>query len=285
MLSLLFALTFAAAAGPKAPPPAPAGPGSYDPEVVAAKSATYQAFLAKVAELRADRERHAAELRAALDDYQFAIGLFDPAAVARDKMHYDAQDQRWRLQNELLGGRFDGLLVSAEVTVATALGKALQTQPTGILTCRNTAPPAGKARFALVGEKPGCDAPDRSDDLAVRIDADTDAQAALERLLASAPERVNLDTLPQGLVGNGTRHVYAAAFVRQAKADATWTTDSATPLLDAAVGAMKKYTKAGEPVTGWCLNPVTLGGCVGEDATAALVPKLLQEKKVSAAVP
>lgn len=55
----------------------------------------------------------------------------------------------------------------------------------------------------------------------------------------------------------------------------------AAPVLDAARASL---TKSRAPATGWCAQPAILGGCVGEDVTEAMVPKLLADKKVAKAI-
>jgi hypothetical protein len=59
----------------------------------------------------------------------------------------------------------------------------------------------------------------------------------------------------------------------------------AKPILDAVDATLAAWQRHGEPATGLCLNPPQLGGCVGEDATAELVPRLLKEKKVADSLP
>jgi len=41
-----------------------------------------------------------------------------------------------------------------------------------------------------------------------------------------------------------------------------------------------RWTAKGEPSTGWCLRPVKLGGCAGEDATDALWARLQEERAI-----
>jgi hypothetical protein len=57
------------------------------------------------------------------------------------------------------------------------------------------------------------------------------------------------------------------------------------PVVAAARGVLDKWSKKGEPATGFCANPTLLGGCAGADASATLVPRLLDEKKVIQALP
>lgn len=54
----------------------------------------------------------------------------------------------------------------------------------------------------------------------------------------------------------------------------------AAPVL-AAVEARIAKKWASEPPVGWCANPPALGGCTGEDATRALVSRLVADKKVA----
>jgi hypothetical protein len=58
----------------------------------------------------------------------------------------------------------------------------------------------------------------------------------------------------------------------------------AEPLLAASGAALAKWRKK-EAASGWCANPTFLGGCVGADATAELVPRLLADAKVARAIP
>jgi hypothetical protein len=41
-----------------------------------------------------------------------------------------------------------------------------------------------------------------------------------------------------------------------------------------------RWTAKGEPTTGWCLRPVKLGGCTGENATDALWARLQDERSI-----
>jgi hypothetical protein len=59
----------------------------------------------------------------------------------------------------------------------------------------------------------------------------------------------------------------------------------AAPVLAAASKVTAKWTKKGEPATGWCANPVLFGGCTGADDTGELVPRLLEQAKVANALP
>lgn len=59
----------------------------------------------------------------------------------------------------------------------------------------------------------------------------------------------------------------------------------AGPVLGAAEATAAKWAKKGEPALGWCANPASLGGCIAPDATAELVPRLVADKKVAAALP
>jgi hypothetical protein len=57
----------------------------------------------------------------------------------------------------------------------------------------------------------------------------------------------------------------------------------AAPILAVAEARMAKKW-GGEPATGWCANPGPLGGCTGEDASRALVSRLLEDSKVARAL-
>jgi len=59
----------------------------------------------------------------------------------------------------------------------------------------------------------------------------------------------------------------------------------AEPILAASDKVLSKAAKKGEPATAWCVQPEVLGGCEGTDATAELVPQLLEEKAVVKALP
>jgi hypothetical protein len=58
----------------------------------------------------------------------------------------------------------------------------------------------------------------------------------------------------------------------------------AKPVLDASDAALAKWG-ASEGAVGWCAQPDVLGGCAGVDQTEALVPRLLEHKKVLKALP
>jgi hypothetical protein len=57
----------------------------------------------------------------------------------------------------------------------------------------------------------------------------------------------------------------------------------AAPVL-AAVDKRVAKKWAGEPSTGWCAQPVLLGGCAGQDATKELVSRLLDDPKIAKAL-
>jgi hypothetical protein len=56
----------------------------------------------------------------------------------------------------------------------------------------------------------------------------------------------------------------------------------AAPVI-AAVEKLMAKRWASEPATGWCANPVLLGGCAGQDQSRDLVGRLIDEKKVKKA--
>lgn len=54
----------------------------------------------------------------------------------------------------------------------------------------------------------------------------------------------------------------------------------ADPLLRAADKVFARWAKEGEPATAWCAAPAGLGGCTGEDATSALLSRLLADRRI-----
>ena len=56
--------------------------------------------------------------------------------------------------------------------------------------------------------------------------------------------------------------------------------DSFVPLRAAVDKLSDRWTTKGEPTTGWCLRPVKLGGCPGENATDALWDRLQEERSI-----
>jgi hypothetical protein len=54
----------------------------------------------------------------------------------------------------------------------------------------------------------------------------------------------------------------------------------ADPLLRAAEKVAARWEKEGEPATAWCARPAALGGCLGEDATSALLKRLLADRRI-----
>lgn len=59
--------------------------------------------------------------------------------------------------------------------------------------------------------------------------------------------------------------------------------DLALPLLDLAASRSLRWK--GEPAIGWCANPRVLGACTGQDASADLVSRLLEDRKFAKALP
>jgi hypothetical protein len=114
----------------------------------------------------------------------------------------------------------------------------------------------------LAGARPKLQQIEAADDEArMKIDAAIEGGATVEELKALEPEaeRIEQETAAK-------RAALAA------------------PVLAAAEGRMAKKW-AGEPATGWCANPVALGGCTGEDASRVLVARLLEDKKVAKSFP
>ncbi len=56
--------------------------------------------------------------------------------------------------------------------------------------------------------------------------------------------------------------------------------DRFAPLRAAVDKVSSRWTAKGEPTTGWCLRPVKLGGCAGENATDALWARLQEERSI-----
>ncbi|MCB9698749.1 MAG: hypothetical protein H6738_18350 [Alphaproteobacteria bacterium] len=57
----------------------------------------------------------------------------------------------------------------------------------------------------------------------------------------------------------------------------------AAPVLEAAANAMARWKR--EAPAAWCANPEVLGGCTGMDASAELVGRLVDDKRVQKAFP
>ena len=104
------------------------------------------------------------------------------------------------------------------------------------------------------------------------IDRDDDDQRmAIEAKLEDGADAAELETL-QG-VGEQIAQSTAAKRAQLAQ-----------PIRQAADKELGKWAKAEGP-TAWCVQPQRLGGCVGTDATAELVPRLLDTKGVGKALP
>lgn len=56
--------------------------------------------------------------------------------------------------------------------------------------------------------------------------------------------------------------------------------DSFAPVRAAVDKLSDRWTAKGEPTTGWCLRPVKLGGCAGENVTDALWVRLQEERSI-----
>jgi hypothetical protein len=101
--------------------------------------------------------------------------------------------------------------------------------------------------------------------------ADDDARVSIDAALEDGADAAELKAL------EGSGHDIASATRNQRAA-------LAGPVLAAADVALSKWAKSDGP-TAWCAQPQVLGGCVGTDATAALLDKLLADKKVQKALP
>ncbi|MFT4625548.1 MAG: hypothetical protein ACI8PZ_004216 [Myxococcota bacterium] len=88
-------------------------------------------------------------------------------------------------------------------------------------------------------------------------------------------------------IAEGASNDELAQYVTEAKALTARTAAAraavAAPLLTAAEGVLEKWAAKGQPATGWCANPATLGGCTGEPAPSEVVQALVDDKKVGRA--
>ena len=131
------------------------------------------------------------------------------------------------------------------------------------------------------------EAPVGGGDRSVRVDLLVQAVAknALATIdAADADARLPLES---DVEEHASKEQLAKDVVTSKQIDATTAAKRAAlagPILDASGDVAAKWTKKGEPTTGWCANPTVLGGCTGTDATKDLVPRLAAEKKVQAAV-
>lgn len=159
--------------------------------------------------------------------------------------------------------------IDADKALATAVAEILRLKwPEVTIDAAPQAPIGGAARWAdpvallRTGADRALDAIDRAD--AEKRDA---FAAALE---------------------DGATIEQKKALVEQAKAVTAETAARraalAGPVLAAADAEAAKWAKKGEPATGWCANPAMFGGCTGEDATKALVPRWIAAPKVSKAL-
>jgi hypothetical protein len=103
-----------------------------------------------------------------------------------------------------------------------------------------------------------------------RIDRDDDdARDEIEAAMETATSEADLAALVPKVDAIEARTAAARAAL-------------AGPVLAAVEARMAKWK--GEPATGVCANPAALGGCAGADASNELVGRLLDDKKVAAAL-
>ncbi|MEZ4241771.1 MAG: hypothetical protein R3F59_37605, partial [Myxococcota bacterium] len=159
-------------------------------------------------------------------------------------------------------------VVDADTALADQLDEILgRAWPAVVLPKEAQAPVGGQARWIDVRDLFVAGArgalrriDDRDDTARGKIEAAIEQGATVDELRALQPEseRISAET----------------AAARAALA---------APVLAVAEARMAKKW-GGEPATGWCANPPTLGGCTGDDATRDLVSRLLDDKKVAKAL-
>lgn len=139
--------------------------------------------------------------------------------------------------------------------------------PTITIAVQQAAPVGGGDRYLLVrdlfvaGAKATLKAIDQEDDDArMKIEAAIEGGASVEELKRLEPEAAKIEA--------------QTAEKRATLADNVLTTASAR--------IAKRWV--GEAGTGWCANPVLLGGCTGQNATSELVSRLLDDRKVAKAL-
>ncbi len=168
-------------------------------------------------------------------------------------------------------------------------------------------------------DNPACTGEDVNARLAALLDADPTLAAEVDEILALTWPAFTIEPEARPAVGGDDRWILVAPLFRRGATDALRRIDQAdenarlpfqaaieegaskeelarlateaekvdaataaaraalgSPVLDAADKALSRWGEA----AGWCANPPALGGCAGEDATGALVPRLLDDPRV-----
>jgi len=160
--------------------------------------------------------------------------------------------------------------MDADAVLAASLKEVMARPWPSFADLSETQPPTGGERHvhlhALVSRGAG--------DVLRRIDREDDER------------RFEANAMAEGTPTESERAAQVASLRSVAAETARRRSELAAPILAAGDAAAAKWTsKGGEPSTGWCANPVALGGCTGTDATDELVGRLLEDKKVAKALP
>ncbi len=297
-------------------PAALAAEAWYDPDAVAASSELFVSFAQQMGPWYDDLQDRVTRASIGLEGLDTAVAL--AGAHADEELKAYAQQLRKQAAHQYLQvQRFaDVLAEDSEQTFGAAMVRALEDLGIEAEPCQpRSAVMIGPNRGAGGGD---CEGRDISAELATRMDADAELQAAVAEILAldwPGFEVAGTAQVVLPLTGTG-RYVQldqAADALMEDRLDALARSleDQLAPLEDRlAVGAegaeealseaegyRSQYDRAvaaeGErllaalerglrkhPDVGVCANPAAFGGCEGDDATAELLPLLVEDKKV-----
>jgi hypothetical protein len=299
--------------------------GFYHPNDVAAASQRFAEAQSQLMAPLEGRQQQARELSNALRSYREGLDALGGQAPQAQREHLEQLEADYLRRFEALQRFADTLVDDFDAAFSASMERALAAHPGAAACVREVAVgPRVPGMAGRTQRNPECTGSDLNAAVAAAIDADEQLAAALPGVLGRPWPELSLPATPQAPVGGEGRYLHVQALLTAGAGAALRAIDRddddermaiearledgadaaevaqlqkmgeqiaastaskraalAHPILEA---SNKALAKRGEPV-GWCVQPERLGGCVGDDASAELVPALLADKKVAKALP